>query len=85
MDREERAAWLGHTDQTFRTTDHWYESWDPDYLVNAMQATDAIMTMLNGLTERSLIAPNVVEGGRLTVVKNNNATEEQRLKILRNK
>lgn len=70
VDRAERAEWMGHTDQTFRTTQKWYETWDPEYLANPMRATDAIMSMLDGLTKRELFAPNAVRGTNLTVVIN---------------
>jgi integrase len=68
VDRAERAEWLGHTDQKFRTTEHWYETWDPEYLINALHATDAIMSMLDALTTRALFAPTAVKGSRLSVV-----------------
>lgn len=68
VEREERAAWMGHTDPDHRTTEQWYESFDPDYLLSCLRATDAIMDALDGLTTRSLFAPGTVRGTRLTVV-----------------
>jgi len=68
VEREERSAWLGHTDPHHRTTEDFYESFDPDYLQNAMLATDAILRRLDSLCERSLFAPNTVSGSGLVVV-----------------
>ena len=31
--REERATWMGHKDPHHSTTEAWYESFDPDYLL----------------------------------------------------
>src|SRR5262249_8374956 len=55
--REQRAQWMGHEDPKHKQT-QWYESFDPDYLEEAMRATDAIMLALDTLCRRrSLIAP----------------------------
>lgn len=67
VSREERAAWMGHVDPDFRTTEHWYESLDPDYLLAPMKATDAIMTKIDTLAKRSLVAPNVHASGLMVV------------------
>lgn len=67
-EREERAAWLGHVDPHYRTTEEWYESQDPHYLEKCRQGVDAIMTQLNLISPRSLFAPNTVQGTGLTVV-----------------
>lgn len=61
--REERATWMGHKDPHHSTTEAWYESFDPDYLLAPMRATDAIITEITRLTrKRSLVAPTVVPG-----------------------
>lgn len=66
--REERAEWMGHADPKHRQT-QWYESFDPDYLGSCMRATDAILRQLDTLCKkRSLIAPNVEQVGRFTVI-----------------
>lgn len=67
VSREERATWMGHVDPRYRMT-QWYESWDPEYLDAAMRATDAILTALDSLCKKSLVAPGTVAGGRLTVI-----------------
>lgn len=69
VEREERATWMGHADPHHRTTEAFYESFDPDYLLNAMRATDAIMRRLDSLCKRSLFAPGAVAGSGLVVVK----------------
>jgi hypothetical protein len=69
--REQRAQWMGHEDPKHKQT-QWYESFDPDYLEEAMRATDAIMLALDKICRRrSLFAPivpdtkfTVVEGGK---------------------
>jgi integrase len=38
--REQRAAWMGHADPEYRTTERWYESLDADYLEAPMRATE---------------------------------------------
>jgi integrase len=58
VSREERATWMGHVDPYHRTTEAWYESVDPDYLLNPARATDAIMLRLDQLAKRSLFSPN---------------------------
>jgi len=61
--REERATWMGHKDPHHSTTEAWYESFDLDYLLAPVRATDAIMTELTRLTrKRWLVAPTVVPG-----------------------
>lgn len=67
--REERAKWMGHTDPEHRTTEHWYESQDADYLENVRQAIDGVFTAIATLTETALFAPGSVPGTRLTVIK----------------
>ena len=69
VSREERAAWMGHTDPNHSTTQAWYESFDPDHLVNPMRATDAIMTRLDQLTRRRLVSPDVHPTTNLVVLK----------------
>ncbi len=70
VSREERAKWLGHADSKHSMTETWYESFDPDHLLNPMRATDAILKRLATLTRRSLIPPNTSADGRLTIVWN---------------
>lgn len=70
VSREQRAEWMGHADPDHRTTQRWYESMDPDHLLNAARATDAILSRLNGFCMRSLVAPTVVPGTRIRIVEN---------------
>jgi hypothetical protein len=78
VSREQRAEWLGHSDRANRTTERWYESLDPDHLVAAQQATDAIMTMLGTLCRKSLQAPSSAgnSGTRLQIVPGNISESE---------
>lgn len=70
VSREERAKWMGHTDPHHRTTEANYESFDPDYFVNAALATDAVMRRLDSLMRKGrLLPPIATTDGRLTVLK----------------
>ena len=69
VSREERAAWMGHVDPHHRTTEAWYESQDPDYLVSAARATDAIMVRLDQLSRKTLFSPNSRPTAGLTLLK----------------
>lgn len=70
VSREQRAEWMGHADPDHRTTQLWYESMDPDHLLDACRATDAIMLRLHHLCARGLVAPTVRAGTRLQLVEN---------------
>ena len=59
VSREERAEWLGHIDQKHRTTQEWYETFDPDYLEAPARATEAILRMIDAHSRRRLFAPVV--------------------------
>lgn len=72
VSREERAKWLGHKDKKHRTTEDWYETFDPLYLDQPKRATDAILRTLGLLCKvRSPVPPvlhhpsglMVIEGG----------------------
>lgn len=68
--REERAAWLGHTDPNHRTTEAWYESMDADYLLAAKGATDGLIVSLSRLCKvRSLIPPMMQHRSGLMVIE----------------
>lgn len=54
---EERSRWLGHMDKRASPTTEIYEHATPDYLGKAREATDAIVTELDALAQRSLKAP----------------------------
>ncbi len=69
--REERSAWLGHVDPHHRTTEEWYESYDPEYLELCRNGIDAIMAHLSLISPRPLFAPNSVAGTGLTVIGGN--------------
>lgn len=70
VSREERAAWLGHTDPHHRTTEAWYESLDADYLLGAKQATDGLIVALSRLCKvRSLIPPMMQHRSGLMVIE----------------
>lgn len=68
-DREERAIQMGHFDPRFKTTTA-YEHFDPDYLVNCMKATDAIILALDRMTQKNLFAPNSLPNAGLVIVEN---------------
>jgi integrase len=68
VSREQRAEWMGHVDPDNRTTEEWYETFDPDYLEAPRRATDAIMQKLHSLAKRSLFAPNMSPNQGLTIV-----------------
>jgi integrase len=72
VSKEQRELWLGHADPKHRQT-AWYESFDPDYLEEAMRGTDAIMLELNQLCRRrALIAPTVARiAVQLSVIQGN--------------
>ena len=56
VDKEQRDVWLGHDEA--RTADA-YEAFDPEYLADAMHATDAVIGKLQKCTRRPLFAPNM--------------------------
>lgn len=69
VSREERATWMGHTDPDHRTTEEWYESFSPNHLVNARDATDLIMKTLNKKSEKNLYAPNMRPSDSLQLIE----------------
>lgn len=70
VSREERATWMGHVDPNYRTTEANYESFDPDYLLNAARATDAIMVRLDGMLKVGrLLPPIAAPDSRLVVLR----------------
>jgi hypothetical protein len=72
VEREERAAWMGHVDHDYRVTEEWYEAHDPDYLVNVARAIDAIMQKLNAMCGKSLFSPNARPSSGLVLLKSQN-------------
>jgi integrase len=68
VSREQRSKWLGHSvNEGSKTTDI-YEKFDPDYLEEAMRATEEIMVQLQKHTKRNLFAPDVKGDGKLRVL-----------------
>jgi len=69
VDKEQRDVWLGHDE---KRTANAYESFDPDYLADCMQATEKVIADLQAHTKRPLFACKVrarrgfkvLEGGR---------------------
>ena len=69
VDKEQRDVWLGHDE---KRTANAYESFDPDYLADCMQATEKVIAELQKHTKRPLSACKVrarrdfrvLEGGR---------------------
>ena len=53
VDKEQRDVWLGHDE---KRTANAYESFDPDYLLDCMQATENVIAELQRHTRRSLSA-----------------------------
>jgi integrase len=76
--REERAAWMGHSDPQHRITEFFYESQDPDFLENARRAVDEVMKALDTLCPRALVAPGAVEGSRLSVIEGRAGVDRER-------
>lgn len=73
VSREQRSMWLGHRVQEGSDTTAWYETFDPDYLAEAREATDLLMREIDGLmSKRRLLPPSLrnkagllaVDGGR---------------------
>ncbi len=52
VDREQRSLWLGHGKKDATS---WYESHDPEFLLEASQATCIIIEKLDALTKRNLV------------------------------
>ena len=61
VDREQRSLWLGHGK---RDTTSWYESHDPEFLIEESQATSIIIGKLDALTTRRLVA-NMISAPRI--------------------
>ena len=53
VSQEQRDAWLGHDK---KRTANWYEHNDPEFLIDAKVATDAIIANLQESTSRPLFA-----------------------------
>jgi hypothetical protein len=64
--REERAQWMGHKDPHHSTTEAWYESFDPDYLLAPMRATDAILAERAGRSWPCACRKTRTQGGEET-------------------
>jgi len=52
VDREQRSLWLGHGK---RDATSWYETLDPEHLLEAAKATNVILEKLDALTRRPLV------------------------------
>jgi integrase len=69
VSREERAAWMGHSDPEFRTTEGWYESLDPDFLIRPRLATDALIVKIASYCKiRDLLPPAHLHTSGLVIV-----------------
>jgi hypothetical protein len=69
VSREQRALWLGHSIKEGSDTTSWYETYDPDYLSEAREATDIIMRELDRLMrKRRLLPPSMRGDTKLAVV-----------------
>lgn len=67
--REQRSAWLGHQARGGSDTTSWYESHDPDWLAEAREATDKIVsTLATHCTHRHLIPDNMDARSGLTAI-----------------
>ncbi|MCP8894263.1 hypothetical protein KYK29_04925 [Shinella daejeonensis] len=53
VDKEQRDVWLGHDE---KRTANAYEAFDPDYLLDCMQATEKVIAELQKHTKRPLFA-----------------------------
>jgi len=63
--REQRSIWLGHTVKEGSTTTEWYETYDPDFLSEAKEATDMIMRELDRLMSKRRLLPPAMQRGRI--------------------
>lgn len=69
VSKEQRDVWLGHDE---KRTANAYEAFDPEYLLDCMQATESVIQQLQEHTKRPLFACKlrangpfqVIEGGR---------------------
>ena len=66
VDKEQRDVWLGHD---VKRTANAYESFDPDYLADCMQATENVIAELQEHTKRPLFACKLRARGRFEVVE----------------
>lgn len=66
VDREQRSLWLGHGKKDATS---WYESHDPEFLLEASRATSIIIEKLDALTKRSLV-PMTLERQMVKVNRN---------------
>lgn len=58
VDREQRSLWLGHGKKDATS---WYESYDPEYLLEASRAKSLIIAKLDVLTRRELVPKTLSE------------------------
>ncbi|WP_040617055.1 phage integrase SAM-like domain-containing protein [Roseibium sp. TrichSKD4] len=71
LSKTQRSEWIGHASQEGSSTGEFYERFDPEFLEEAMEATDLVIQEIQKhLVIRSLIAP-VSKTGTNNVVKGN--------------
>jgi integrase len=70
VDREQRSLWLGHGKKDATS---WYESLDPEFLLEASQATCIIIEKLDALTKRNLVATSLKKPRKLAGLKSKSA------------
>ena len=74
VSREQRSLWLGHRVKDGSDTTAWYETFDPDFLAEAREATDLIIRSLDRLLKkRRLIPPTIEQRDGLAVIQGGNA------------
>lgn len=61
VDKEQRDEWLGHVQQDTRS---WYEHFDPEWLREVKQGTDAILRRLDGMLKKRTLFPITSQIGR---------------------
>lgn len=66
VSKEQRDVWLGHDE---KRTANSYESFDPEYLLDCLQATENIIAQLQRHTARSLDACKLPARPALTVIE----------------
>jgi integrase len=66
VDREQRSLWLGHGKKDATS---WYESHDPEFLLEASQATCIIIEKLDALTKRNLVPSALKKPRKLAGLK----------------
>jgi hypothetical protein len=70
LGKDQRSAWLGHTDQVGSDTTDYYDRFDPDFLQDAMEVTDLIVREIDKhMSVRILLSSTQVEEDKRQVAE----------------